>query len=59
MKKAFCCEDLGIKCDWVGKAETVEELLSIVKKHASEVHKMRDMNDAIKAQIIGKMRDVE
>jgi predicted small metal-binding protein len=37
--KTIACKDMGIDCPWVGKAETMEELVKKVKEHAMQDHK--------------------
>jgi predicted small metal-binding protein len=37
--KTIACKDMGVECPWVGKAETNEELIQMVKEHAKEAHK--------------------
>ncbi len=58
-EKIFCCKDLGIICDWEGLAETEEELLEIVTRHASEEHGMKEMTEPMRRKIIGKMQDTD
>jgi predicted small metal-binding protein len=38
--KTLSCKDMGLQCNWVGRAETEEDLLKQVAKHAKEVHNM-------------------
>jgi predicted small metal-binding protein len=38
MAKTLRCSDTGKKCNWVGRAETEEELLEKAGKHVQEVH---------------------
>jgi predicted small metal-binding protein len=37
--KTLACKDMGVECDWVGKAETSDELVKMAKDHAMEAHK--------------------
>jgi predicted small metal-binding protein len=37
--KTLACKDMGVDCDWVGKAETTEELMQMAKEHAMKDHK--------------------
>jgi predicted small metal-binding protein len=41
MSKQLACKDFGHSCNFVAKGETVEDILSQVGKHATEVHKMQ------------------
>jgi predicted small metal-binding protein len=38
--KALYCRDMGMNCNWVGRAESEEELMKQVAQHARETHKM-------------------
>ncbi len=58
MALTLACRDTGIDCDWVGRAEALEELLAAAGKHGKEVHGYTDeqlndpkMGEAIKAVI--------
>jgi predicted small metal-binding protein len=49
--KTVACKDMGVKCPWVGKAGTIEELAMKAKDHAMTDHKeyyeekMKNMSD--------------
>ena len=62
--KTLYCKDMGMdNCDWVGKAETMDELVAMVKEHLMESHpkkweQMGDMSDeAIKKMIEHHVKD--
>lgn len=38
--KTLACKDMGMQCNWVGRAETEQELLRQATEHAKNVHKM-------------------
>lgn len=38
MAKTLRCSDTGMQCNWVGHAETEEDLLEQAGKHVQEVH---------------------
>jgi predicted small metal-binding protein len=40
MAKVLSCKDTGSDCDWVGRADTEEQLLKIAGQHVKDVHKM-------------------
>lgn len=42
MAKSLACRDLGTKCDYVARGETVEEMLADIGKHAKESHGFND-----------------
>jgi predicted small metal-binding protein len=54
--KTLSCKDMGLQCDWVGRAETEEELLKQVAQHAKEVHQM-DATPEMVAQVRKAIRD--
>ena len=43
MAKILRCSDMGVKCDWVGRAATEEELLKLATKHAADEHGMKEI----------------
>jgi len=49
--KTLTCKDIGMDCPWVGRAETIDELVKIFKEHLMEAHKekwdkeMKNMSD--------------
>ncbi len=40
------CSDVGLKCDYVAKAHSEEELMEKAGKHSAEVHGISDYSDA-------------
>ena len=52
---SFACKYADIDCDWVGKADTKEELLKIEGKHLKHFHNIdlsmfsKDRIDAVEA----------
>lgn len=36
--KTLACKDMGVECDFVGKADTAEEVVQIVSEHATQAH---------------------
>ena len=62
--KTIDCKDMGMDCPWVGKAETMDELVMKAKEHAMADHKemwndkMSKMSDEeIKAMIEPHVKD--
>jgi len=43
MAKTLRCSDMGVKCDWIGRAATEEELHKIAIIHAADEHGMKEM----------------
>ena len=46
MAKVFRCSDIGMRCDFVARAETEDELMNAIKTHAAQVHNMQAMDEA-------------
>jgi predicted small metal-binding protein len=38
MPKTYTCRDVGVDCDWKTSAETEDEIMATVSKHAAEAH---------------------
>jgi predicted small metal-binding protein len=38
--KTLACKDTGMQCNWVGRAETEQELLNQATQHVKQVHNM-------------------
>lgn len=43
MAKVLRCSDMGAQCNWIGRAETEEELFKLAAKHAEVVHDMKEI----------------
>ena len=54
MTKVVNCADIGFECDGVIRAESTEEVLQLVAKHAKEVHGM----DEVPAEVVQKVHEV-
>jgi predicted small metal-binding protein len=58
MAKEICCADVGMDCDFVTKAETQEELMQKVVRHAQEVHGITEITPELQQKVAGAIRDV-
>jgi len=38
MAKTISCRDVGVDCDFMAKADTLDELMQMTAKHAKEAH---------------------
>ena len=38
MAKTISCRDVGVDCDFVAKADTLDELMQMTAQHAKEAH---------------------
>ncbi len=57
MAKELRCADVGMDCDFVAKAETQEELLQKVAKHAKEVHGIDEITPDLKQKVTRVIRE--
>lgn len=39
------CSDVGLKCDYVAKGHTMDELMEKANKHSAEVHHKTEYSD--------------
>ena len=55
MAKTISCRDVGVDCDFVAKADTLDELMQMTAKHAKDAHGFdsipADMVPAVQAAI--------
>lgn len=47
--KTLACKDVGMECNWVGRAETEQGLMQQAAQHLKEVHKMEMTPDKAEA----------
>ena len=57
MAKILRCSDMGVKCDWVGRAATEEELHKIATKHAADEHGMKEIPKELWAKAKAVIKD--
>ena len=52
--KTLSCQDMGVSCDFVAKAETDEEVIKMAMDHAKDVHpeKVKEMMSKMSEQEI-------
>jgi len=41
----LACSDVGLKCDYVAKAQTMDELMEKANQHSVEVHKITEYSE--------------
>jgi predicted small metal-binding protein len=58
MAKEMRCADLGMKCDWVGKGSTEEEVLKAAAAHAAKVHNLTKIDEPMMAKVKAAIRSV-
>lgn len=57
MPKELRCADVGMDCDFVAKADTQEELMQKVAKHANEVHGIKEITPELKQKVVRVVRE--
>lgn len=58
MVKMLRCQDVGVDCDAVIRAETEEELMRKVAEHAKTVHGVTEIPADLVAKIKAAIREV-
>ncbi len=53
MAKVIRCKDAGMQCDWVGMADTEEEVLKKAGEHLKQVH-----NTEMTPEVMAKARSI-
>ena len=57
MAKSFTCGDVGVECDWKTSAETEDEIMAAVQKHAAEVHPTIELTPEIVDKVRAAIKD--
>ena len=57
MTKVLRCSDLMHGCDYVARAESEDELMQKVARHAREKHRMQTVSPEVAQKIKSKIRD--
>ena len=57
MAKVLRCADMGSECNWVGRAETEEDLFKMAAKHAAEAHGMKEIPKELLAKAKAVIRN--
>ena len=57
MAKMLRCADTRVKCDWVGRAATEEELFKLATKHAVDEHGMKEIPKELWAKAKALIKD--
>ena len=51
------CSDMGVQCNWIGRAETEQELFKMASEHAATVHGMKEIPKELLAKAKTLIRD--
>jgi predicted small metal-binding protein len=57
MAKILRCNDIGLDCDFVAKADTEEEILRQAAEHAAATHDMEEIPEDALAKVRAAIRD--
>ncbi len=57
MAKVIRCSDVGVDCDFTARGENVEEVMSVLEKHARDEHDMQQIPAETVAKIKSAIRD--
>lgn len=55
--KVLSCRDVGVACDWVGKGQTVEEVMAKAAEHAKKDHGMATISPEMAAKVKAAIKD--
>jgi len=51
MAKEMRCADLGMKCDWVGKGATDDEVIKAAAAHAAKAHNLTKIEEPMLTKV--------
>ena len=57
MAKEMRCADVGMDCDFVATAESVDQLMEKVVEHAREVHGITEVTPDLAAKVSAVIHD--
>lgn len=57
MAKELRCADVGMDCDFVTRAETQDELMEKVARHAEEAHGITEITPELQQKVESVIRD--
>ena len=57
MAKILRCQDVGMKCDFVARGETEQEVLKKATEHAGATHNMKSIPPEMLAKVRAAVRD--
>ena len=58
MAKEIRCADVGLDCDFVARANSTDELLMRVVRHAEEVHGIHEITPDLHEKVTSVIREV-
>lgn len=57
MTKSFKCADVGKDCSWSVKADSIDELMQQIVKHASHEHNIQEIPEDLKVKVAASIKD--
>ena len=57
MAKTIACRDMGADCDFVARAETLEELFKNAGEHGRSVHGMTEVTPEMREKAMSVVKD--
>jgi predicted small metal-binding protein len=57
MTKVLSCKAVGVDCDWVGKGQTVDEVMAKATEHAKKAHGMNELPAEMVAKAKAAIKD--
>ena len=57
MAKVISCRDVGVNCDFKARANSVDELMKVLAKHAKDAHDMNQIPPETVAKVKAAVRD--
>jgi predicted small metal-binding protein len=57
MAKVISCRDVGVDCDFKARAKSMDELITVLAKHAKDAHGMTQIPPETLAKVKAAVRD--
>ena len=57
MAKTIACRDMGADCDFVARAETIEELFKNAGEHGRAVHGVTEVTPEMREKALSVVKD--
>jgi predicted small metal-binding protein len=57
MTKTYTCRDVGVDCDWKTRAETEDEVMAEIQKHAAVVHSGVELTPELMSAVRAVIKD--
>ncbi len=57
MAKSFTCRDVGVDCDWKTSADSEDDIMAAIQKHAAEVHPDIELTPELVTKVRAAIKD--